>query len=192
MDSRYGRAGTLLGAIAVASSVLWGGLAAGQAAGANVARDSVELTRELPVMLPRVMEWAERQAAHVIERGSALSPQLQELARRSGVRDPSRIRVLVVDRIALPEEPALKVAASSVGLAPASAAGMTLGYAVTVHRGYQDDPRLMSHEFRHVAQYEQAGGIRAFLAIHLPQLLEFGYEDSPFEVDARAHEAHAH
>ena len=29
---------------------------------------------------------------------------------------------------------------------------------------------------------------RAFLAAHIPDLMKFGYEDSPFERDARAHE----
>ena len=31
----------------------------------------------------------------------------------------------------------------------------------------------------------------AFLAVHLADLVAFGYEDSPFEVDARAHEVAA-
>ena len=88
----------------------------------------------------------------------------------------------------LPDEPALKAAALQVGLSPASAAGMTIGYAVVVRRGYETSTRLLSHEFRHVAQYEASGGIRPFLAVHLADLAAFGYEDSPFEVDARAHE----
>lgn len=45
------------------------------------------------------------------------------------------------------------------------------------------------HEFRHVAQYEAKGGIAGFLAEHLQHLVRFGYEESPFERDARAHEA---
>jgi hypothetical protein len=43
----------------------------------------------------------------------------------------------------------------------------------------------------HVAQYEACGGIGGFLAVHLADLVAFGYEDSPFEVDARAHEVSA-
>lgn len=37
-------------------------------------------------------------------------------------------------------------------------------------------------------QYEARGGIAPFLQQHLADLARFGYEDSPFEVDARAHE----
>jgi hypothetical protein len=65
---------------------------------------------------------------------------------------------------------------------------MTLGHAVFVRRGLERDARLLSHEFRHVAQYEEAGGIAGFLARHLVDLAADGYENSPYEVDARAHE----
>jgi len=73
-------------------------------------------------------------------------------------------------------------------LSQATASGMTLGHAIFVRRGEESDVRLMSHELRHVAQYEAAGGVAAFLAKHLADLAAHGYEDSPFEVDARAHE----
>jgi len=143
---------------------------------------------QLPVMLPRVVAWAEKLSSEGRAAGTALTPAQLEIARGSGVRDPASIRLVVVDRIPLPDEPALKAAALQVGLSPASAAGMTIGYAVVVRRGYETSTRLLSHEFRHVAQYEASGGIRPFLAVHLADLAAFGYEDSPFEVDARAHE----
>jgi hypothetical protein len=169
-----------------AASLLAAAVVAGYAPGVP-ARS--ELASQLPIMTPRIVDWAEDHAAGVLRSGSVAPAELQALARKVGVREPSRIRIAVVDRIPLPEDGALKLAAGQVGLSQSSAAGMTLGYAVIIHRGYERDLRLLSHEFRHVAQYEESGGIRAFLAIHLPHLLQFGYEDSPFEVDARAHEA---
>ena len=165
-------------------------LLAGMALTAWADRTSPEIRRDLPVMTPRVIDWAEKLSAKTLRDGAALEERFVEIARGSGVRDPQRIRMVIVDEIPLPQDPHLKVAAGSVGLAQGSAAGMTLGYAVIVHRGYERDLRLLSHEFRHVAQYEAAGGIRPFLLVHLPQLVEFGYEDSPYEVDARAHEVH--
>ena len=72
---------------------------------------------------------------------------------------------------------------------PQAADGMTLGYAVLIKRGAEHDKQLLRHELRHVAQYESRGGIRPFFAEHIPALLRFGYADSPFERDARAHEA---
>jgi hypothetical protein len=146
------------------------------------------LASQLPVMLPRVIAWAEKLSAEGRVAGTSLTQAQIRIARGSGVRDPASIRLVVVDRIPLPDEPALKAAALQVGLSSEGMAGMTLGYAVMVRRGYEDNVRLLSHEFRHVAQYEASGGIRPFLGIHLADLAAFGYEDSPFEVDARAHE----
>jgi hypothetical protein len=146
------------------------------------------LASRLPVMLPRVIDWAEKLSGEGRARGERLTPAQERLARASGVRDPASVRLLVVDGIPLPDEPELQAAALDVGLSQSSAAGMTVGYTVVVRRGYERDVRLLSHELRHVAQYEASGGIRPFLAMHLADLVAFGYEDSPFEVDARAHE----
>lgn len=48
--------------------------------------------------------------------------------------------------------------------------------------------RLASHECRHVVQYEEAGSIAAFLPGYLKQLADVGYENAPYEIDAKAHE----
>jgi hypothetical protein len=106
-----------------------------------------------------------------------------------GVRDPARVRVLTVDRLPLPEEPGLRVAAAQSGISAERAGAMTLGHAILVLRGEKGDARLLRHELRHVAQYEEAGGIAPFLSRHLPDLVAHGYERSPYEVDARSHEA---
>ena len=37
-------------------------------------------------------------------------------------------------------------------------------------------------------QYEEAGSIADFLPVYLKQIVEFGYDSAPLEVDARAHE----
>jgi hypothetical protein len=66
-------------------------------------------------------------------------------------------------------------------------AGLTFGYSVFVARG-QESMRLLSHEFRHVYQYEAHGSIAAFLPVYLQQVVEVGYENAPYEFDARAHE----
>lgn len=43
--------------------------------------------------------------------------------------------------------------------------GLTLGFIqVSFCPGYGRDARLLSHEFRHVFQYEQAGSIASFLS----------------------------
>jgi hypothetical protein len=150
--------------------------------------DRRQLAAQLPLIAERTIEWAKGQEARVLKSGAPLTHEQQQLARAVGVRFPERIRLAVVEQIPLPDEPVLKAAAEGVGLSQSWAAGLTLGHAVILHRGFERDPRLLSHEFRHVAQYETVGGIGPFLVTHLKSLVELGYENSPFEVDARAHE----
>jgi hypothetical protein len=136
-------------------------------------------------------DWAEAQSRASLAAGVALTPAQAAVAREVGVREPGKVRLHVVEALPAPREPTLTMAAGRIGLMPQAADGMTLGHAVLVKRGAEDDARLLRHELRHVAQYEQAGGIRAFLAAHIPDLLRYGYRDSPYERDARAHERRA-
>ena len=138
----------------------------------------------------RAIEWARAQEAAALRAGQPLPERLQAIARGNGVKLPQNIRLLVVDEIPLPKEQPLAGAAAKLGLASSWAAGLTLGYAVIVARGYEADARILSHELRHVAQYEACGGLPRFLGVHLSDMLERGYRDSRFEVDARAHERH--
>jgi hypothetical protein len=142
----------------------------------------------LTTLAPRAIAWAEQQSAAVARSGRALTPAQEALARRVGVRRPELIRIEVVDSFPLPQDADVKAAAMRIGLAQPSVVGLTLGHSVLVRRGHEADAQLLSHEFRHVFQYESRGGIAAFLAQHIGDLARFGYEDSPFEVDARAHE----
>lgn len=162
------------------------------ATGVPAAQAQARLASQLPLLAPKAIAWAQGLAGEAAARGAPLSAPLLKIARHAGVRAPQKIRVVVVDEIPLPDDPTLKGAALSVGLSQSDAAGMTLGYAVFLRRGYENDLRVASHEFRHVAQYEACGGIAGFLGVHLADLVAFGYEDSPFEVDARAHEIDAH
>jgi len=99
------------------------------------------------------------------------------------------IRVAKVPRLPLPEDPELQQAALATGLLGPDMVGMTFGYGIYICRGHCTI-RLLSHEFRHASQYEQAGSIAAFLPTYLQQIVAVGYHNAPFEIDARAHERH--
>ncbi|HUP96678.1 MAG TPA: DUF4157 domain-containing protein [Usitatibacter sp.] len=160
----------------------------GAAVMSHAASLSPEVATRAPVIAALAADWAERYSAESLAQGRPLAMNEIELARRVGVREPGRIRIRVVSELPAPAEPMLVTAAARIGLTPQAASGMTLGHAVIVRRGSESDLRLLAHEFRHVAQYESRGGIRPFLAEHIPQLMQHGYENSPYEVDARAHE----
>ncbi len=147
----------------------------------------MDLQTALPLLLPKAIVWAENEANSVAATGQVLTDIAQTVARRVGVSRPELIRVAVVDSLPMPQDSMLQAAAIQSGLLGPQMAGLTLGYSVFVCRG-QDTWRLLSHEFRHVHQYEQAGSIAAFLPVYLQQIVQFGYANAPLEADALAHE----
>jgi hypothetical protein len=152
---------------------------------------NVDLASLLPGVLPRAIAWAELQEQQVLALGAPLGARDQALASAVGVRRPELIRVQVVDALPLPDDHELRTLAIRAGLLGPGMIGLTFGYAVSACRGHDASPRLLSHEFRHVYQYEALGSIKHFLPVYLQQIAQFGYHDAPLEVDARAHEIDA-
>jgi hypothetical protein len=74
-----------------------------------------------------------------------------------------------------------------IGLLGPGMVGLTLGYSIFIVRGHLS-LRLLSHEYRHVHQYETGGSIASFVAEYLQQIALCGYGDAPLERDAKAHE----
>lgn len=145
------------------------------------------LKTALPALLPAAIRWVERTAAEYAAQGDALNETGLALARRVGVSRPEAIRLLLVDEMPRPAHPMLHAAVRAGGFLGRDTTGLTLGHTVLVRRGH-DSTRLLSHEFRHVRQYEQAGSIAAFLRLYLDQVARHGYLAAPLEVDARRHE----
>lgn len=148
---------------------------------------SFDLAAALPLLIPKAIDWAQARAAEIIATGVPLSEDVQALARRVGVTDPASIRLTFVDRLPLPDDPMLREAAIQTGLLGPNMIGLTLGQGIYICNGHYS-ARLLSHECRHVQQYEQAGSIAAYLPRYLQQIVEYGYQDAPYEVDAREHE----
>ncbi|MCX7185423.1 MAG: hypothetical protein NTW90_09395 [Nitrosospira sp.] len=146
-----------------------------------------DLRAALPLLMPKAIAWAESQFSFIAEVGQPISGFLLAVAGSVGVLHPELIRIAEVPHLPLPEDPELRKAALAAGLLGPGMVGLTFGYGVYVCHGHKD-VRLLSHEFRHVHQYEHAGSIASFLPIYLEQIATFGYNNAPLEVDARAHE----
>lgn len=142
---------------------------------------------DLSRLLPKAIAWAEAQSTKVCAEGVPLDSQHLRLAKAVGVVQPERIRVCTVHRVPAPTSVELRRAAIAVGLIGAATNGLTFGYGIYVVEDCVTN-RVISHECRHVQQYEAAGSIKAFLTSYLEQLLAFGYDNAPFEIDARVHE----
>lgn len=132
-------------------------------------------------------EWIDKQQEYILNNGASLENYQKEIASLVGVVKPDDIRILVVDKISRPDNPLLKKVAEEMNFLGPDTIGLTLGYGIYLREGYITD-RLLSHEFRHVQQYEVAGSIQAFIAEYIQQIFQYGYCDAPYEVDARAHE----
>lgn len=145
---------------------------------------NIDLRTALPMLLPSAIMWAEARASGVAQSGNQLNENEVSIARTVGVMQPA---LALVDRLPLPEDPQLRAAALQTGLLGPRMVGLTLGYSVFICHGH-DSIRLLSHEFRHVYQYEQIGSIASFLPVYLQQIVEVGYANASFEIDAIAHE----
>jgi hypothetical protein len=139
----------------------------------------------LSILVALAAEWAVAQSERILAEGAPLAADFLEVATRVGVRNPKAVRVLLVPIIPGPDNPELRAACAALGFVTTDAAGLTLGSGIFLREGLGDQRRLLAHELRHVAQYEQYPSIAAYLQKYIPDLLEFDYEEAPFEVDAR-------
>jgi hypothetical protein len=150
----------------------------------------MNLAAELPNLLPAAVSWVEQQEAHILSTGRPLNSIEEALAKAVGVHDFAAVRIKMTTQLPQPTDPKLAMAAAQTGLLGPQMAAITFGHGIYVREGELSN-RLVSHELRHVYQYEQFGSIAAFLSTYLQQIVTVGYDRAPLEIDARAHERDA-
>ncbi len=146
-----------------------------------------DLAAVLPKLLPQAIEWVESRSGGILSSGQPLTAAGITVARAVGVRDPERIRVKLVESLPLPDDQVLRDVALQTGLLGPNMAGVTFGHGIYACTDHATN-RLLAHECRHVFQYESAGSIAAFLPMYLQEIIERGYFECSFEVDARQYE----
>lgn len=144
----------------------------------------MDLVARFKEILPLAYEWAEAQEHKILEKGIALSSQALADARRAGVRNPDRVRILSISTIPRPENPLLKEACVRTNFLTANTAGLTLRYGIYMKSDCIEDRNLLVHEFVHVAQYEKLGGFEGFLEKYLMEVVTIGYSSMPMEQEA--------
>ena len=141
----------------------------------------------LPVLLPVVQAWAEKQEIIVLEAGAPLTESQLADARRAGVAHPEKIRIKFAHSIKPPKQLVLGVASQLTHILGPDTAGLTLRYGIFIRndcQNYRMHRELYLHEFVHVAQYERSGSIAAFLTSYLHECLVPGYPNGPLEQEA--------
>jgi hypothetical protein len=117
--------------------------------------------------LPLAYLWARSQEAFVLARGIPLGSEYLADARLAGVQYASRVRVLIVDRIPLPENEELAEAARRSQIITDASRGVTMGYAIIIRADGWGNRELMLHQLVHVAQCERCGGLEPYLNQYL-------------------------
>jgi hypothetical protein len=152
--------------------------------------DSITLKSiDLSQSMPAALAWTLTLNANVIAKGKPLSLCQAADAVEVGVKNPEAVRILRVPSLPEPDSPQLRMVAKQVGLDLTRSQGLALGYAVLIRHSALGDRRVLRHELRHVAQFEATGSLSRFLDEYLAQIVQHGYRDAPFEVDARLYES---
>lgn len=118
-------------------------------------------------LLPLAYQWAKSQEDFVLAHGTPLSPQHMADARLAGVRDCERIRMLVVDRIPLPESGELAEAVQRTRIISEDTRCVGVGHGVMIRAEAWGDRELLLHNLVHVAQCERSGGLEQWIRDYL-------------------------
>ncbi len=134
---------------------------------------------------PLALRWAKELEETILTRGFPLSANGAQDAVRVGVQDPERVRVMVMDRIPLPEDPRLAEASRRAQIITEATRAAAIGYGVIIRADSWGDRELLLHQLVHVAQCERGGGLEAFVTQYLTDR-----QTSPeFTLGALEHEA---
>jgi hypothetical protein len=137
----------------------------------------------LNAVAPKAIKWYLAQEASLLKQGQPLPADELELARRMGVQHPEKVRVLVLAKFPLPDDPELAGQVKALGLGSDDAGGFGMGYAVLIKPRFENQRWLLAHELVHVAQRERLGS-EAFVRRYLLELKSVGYSRSPLEAEA--------
>jgi len=143
-----------------------------------------EVLAQLEGLLPLAAEWAVDQEARIQREGVQLSEVEMADARKIGVREPERIRLLRVEEIPVPTHPQLRAGANAIHFLSPETRGVTLRYGILLRWDCWRDREIIAHELAHTLQYERFGGIEPFLRQYLHECLTIGYANSPMELEA--------
>src|SRR5881394_3625875 len=112
-------------------------------------------------------QWAKSQEAYILEHGVPLTADQVADAQQAGVTDPSAVRVLVVNRIPLPDNEELAEAARRAQIITDASRGVAIGHGIIIRADSWRNRELLLHQLVHVAQCERSGGLERFVIEYL-------------------------
>ena len=146
---------------------------------------SIITPQEFEMLLPLAGTWAAQQERTILQTGIALTESQLADARRVGVIQPERVRLLQVAQIPTPTHPTLATAAAATRLISPDTTGLTIRYGIFIRADCWGQRPLVVHELVHTSQYERLGGLEAFLRRYLLECITPpGYPHGPMEQEA--------
>ena len=118
-------------------------------------------------LLPLAYQWAKTQEEIILAYGQCLSARQASDAFEVGVKDWQRIRLLIVDRIPLPDHAELSELAVRTQILTPTSRAFTLGHGIFIRADSWGDHELLVHNFVHVAQCERAGNLEEWVRQYL-------------------------
>lgn len=131
--------------------------------------------------LNKMMKWVMNLQSKAQTEGKPLSEKATAVAKKAGVEDIDKVRVLYVDNIDLSEIRRLRTA-GDLDLMVGEIAGITLGHIIVMDKRASE--KVLFHELRHVAQFELFENMDQFVMVYLNEIFKFGYGNGPLEKDA--------
>ncbi|MBL1176853.1 hypothetical protein [Pantanalinema sp. GBBB05] len=136
-------------------------------------------------MLPFIEVWLGQQETALLQAGQPLTTAQLRDAQQVGVRYPERIRVVVSEKIPMPQGGVWVVGFYLYRLICRRPIGFALGYGIYIRSPYRNSRSVLVHELVHTAQHERFENLGAFVKEYLSEVLEFGYRYAPLEEEAR-------
>ncbi len=127
--------------------------------------------------------------AELLPQGRALSARELDVARKLGVSNPEKVRVVVLEAFPMPSDSELFVEAERYGLGSKFEGGRTNGYVIMLKPRFAENQIVLTHELVHVSQHDRMGR-KAFLRRYLVEMEMLGYTRSPLELEAHAKQSH--
>ncbi len=137
------------------------------------------------MLLPMASTWAAEQEQTILQSGVAFTEAQIADARRVGINQPDRVRLLKVQEIPTPSHPALATTGEATSLISPCTIGLTLRYGIFIRDDHRDQRRLIVHELAHTTQYERLGSIEEFLRPYLHECITIGYPTAQMETEAK-------
>lgn len=138
------------------------------------------------IVMPQYIAWASDTEVAGLSMGEVLDEKQLVIAKEIGIKNPEKVRLVYVDEVPFPyENVVLKVVGEALGFIGEGIVNnaQVFGYSIYIRKGYQLTTPNLAHELIHVLQIERSS-LEQVITQHFADLVEYGYENSPLEVEA--------